>query len=266
VDPAAVLDAFDQQVRRHQDPTPLDGIVERDELVVRCVSAGAGWNGLTWSDLDAGNADRVIAAQLDRFAEVGREWEWKHYSHDQPADLPHRLVEAGFTAQEPEALMVAAIADLDTEVPAPPGVELVSIDDRAGVDRLLAVGREVFGSDHGSLGQALLGRLHADPPAVAALIAMAGDTPIAGGRVEFYFGTDFAGLWGGGTLVPWRGRGVFRSLVSRRAALAAANGFRFLQVDASSQSRPILERLGFVQLAVTTPFVHPGHRVADDSS
>ncbi len=36
---------------------------------------------------------------------------------------------------------------------------------------------------------------------------------------------------------------------------AAAAGCRFLQVDASADSRPILRRLGFQQLATTTPFV-----------
>ena len=85
-----------------------------------------------------------------------------------------------------------------------------------------------------------------------------GETPIAAGRVEFHSGTDFASLWGGGTLAAWRGRGVFRSLVAHRAALASARGFRYLQVDASPDSRPILERLGFVELATTTPFIHPG--------
>jgi hypothetical protein len=29
-------------------------------------------------------------------------------------------------------------------------------------------------------------------------------------------------------------------------------------VDATEDSRPILERLGFVKLAVTTPFIHSG--------
>jgi GNAT superfamily N-acetyltransferase len=79
-----------------------------------------------------------------------------------------------------------------------------------------------------------------------------------GGRVEFSPGTDFAGLWGGGTLPDWRGRGVFGSLVAYRAALASARGFRYLQVDALPASRPILQRLGFVQVATTTPFVHRG--------
>jgi hypothetical protein len=34
-----------------------------------------------------------------------------------------------------------------------------------------------------------------------------------------------------------------------------ARGYRYLQVDASPQSRPILERLGFTSLALTTPYV-----------
>ena len=102
------------------------------------------------------------------------------------------------------------------------------------------------------------GRSGAEPRAVAAVVALAGRTPISAGRVEFHDGTDFASLWGGGTLPAWRGRGVFRSLVAHRAALAAARGFRYLQVDASPDSRPILKRLGFVELATTTPFIHPG--------
>ena len=85
---------------------------------------------------------------------------------------------------------------------------------------------------------------------------MAARTPIAAGRVEFHLGTEFASLWGGGTLPAWRRRGVFRALVAHRATLASARGFRYLQVDASPDSRPILERLGFVELATTTPFMH----------
>jgi hypothetical protein len=48
---------------------------------------------------------------------------------------------------------------------------------------------------------------------------------------------------------------VYRSLVSERAKLAAAWEAVYLQVDASEDSRPILERLGFVAVTTTTPFV-----------
>jgi GNAT superfamily N-acetyltransferase len=54
----------------------------------------------------------------------------------------------------------------------------------------------------------------------------------------------------------WRGRGIYRALVAHRARIAAGRGIRYLQVDASSQSRPILRRLGFVPLSTTTPYVY----------
>jgi hypothetical protein len=55
-----------------------------------------------------------------------------------------------------------------------------------------------------------------------------------------------------------RGRGIYRALVAYRARLAVARGYRYLQVDASSDSQPILDRLSFLTLARTTPYVwHP---------
>jgi GNAT superfamily N-acetyltransferase len=87
------------------------------------------------------------------------------------------------------------------------------------------------------------------------VVAMAGDEPVCSARAEFLPGTDFASLWGGGTLPGWRGRGIYRALVAYRAQLAVARGYRYLQVDAMPASRPILERLGFTCLAHTTPYV-----------
>jgi hypothetical protein len=43
--------------------------------------------------------------------------------------------------------------------------------------------------------------------------------------------------------------------VAYRARLAAKRGFKYLQVDASDDSRPILERLGFTTVSSTTPYV-----------
>jgi GNAT superfamily N-acetyltransferase len=256
MDPAAVLAAFDEQVRRH--PAVAGGRAEHGDGVIRSVSGPAGWNGVTWSDLDEAGADAAIAAQIDRFTELACPWEWKHYSYDRPPDLPDRLRAAGLEREPEETLVVAEIADLALDVPPPPGVDLRPVVDARGVDMLVAVHNEVFGGDHSALGAFVLDGLAREPGTVAAVVACAGPTPISAGRVEFRPGTDFAGLWGGGTLPAWRGRGVFRALVAHRARLAAERGFRYLQVDASPDSRPILERLGFVALATTTPFTHPG--------
>jgi GNAT superfamily N-acetyltransferase len=253
MDREAVLTAFDEQVRRRPLPDPPDGRVEDDGKVVRLIGP---WNSVVWSDLDRTDADAVIADHVRRFA--GLPWEWKHYSYDEPADLRERLVAAGFTPAEEEALLIADIADLDLDVKPPPGVELRAVEDEHDVAAFVAVHDEVFGGDYSRLGRMLLAALRERPGTAAAVVAWAEDTPISAARAEFHAGTGFVSLWGGGTLPAWRGRGVFRALVAYRAALATARGFRHLQVDASPDSRPILRRLGFAELAMTTPFTHPG--------
>jgi len=259
MDRQLVLAAFDEQIRRHPAAEAPGESVERDPAVVRFVAGEGGRSAVTWSGLDEATADAVIAATINRFGRLGAgEWEWKHYSYDRPADLPRRLRAAGFTAEPAETLMVAEIEDLARDLPPPAGVRLLPVTEQRGVHALVRVHDEVFGEDHAALGRELLAGLARRPPTVAAVVAVAGDAPICAGRVEFHAGTEFASLWGGGTVHGWRGRGIFRSLVAYRAAEASARGFRYLQVDASPESRPILNRLGFVELATTTPFIHPG--------
>jgi GNAT superfamily N-acetyltransferase len=258
MDRDAVLAAFDEQVRRRPRPDTAGGRVERDERVIRCVAEGEGWNGVIWTGLDAAGADAAIAAQVARFREGSRPWEWKHYSYDRPPDLPERLLAAGFEPEPPETLLVAELAELPLGTPPPPGVELRPVAGEGDVAALVAVVDEVFGGEHAALGRLLLRALAAGARDVAAAVAFAGDVPIAAGRIELPEHGEFASLWGAGTLPAWRGRGVFRALVAYRARLAAERGFRYLQVDASDDSRPILERLGFVALATTTPYLHRG--------
>ena len=60
------------------------------------------------------------------------------------------------------------------------------------------------------------------------------------------------------TLPEFRGRGLYRATVAKRAELARDSGYRWLYSDALPTSRPILERLGFVAITTTTPFLLPG--------
>jgi GNAT superfamily N-acetyltransferase len=253
MDRTAVLAAFDGQMRRNPAPEP-QSCVEREPRVTRIVSSRDGWTGVLWTDLTDKDADAMIVAQISRFAELRRSWEWKYYSHDLPAGLPARLRAAGFEPDPTETLLVAEIANLNLDTSAPAGVELIPVTDAQGAAAVVRVHDEVFGGDHTAIGPAITAALESRPRPVEAVVAIAGDTAISAGRVEFPEDSDFAGLWGGGTLSGWRGRGVFRSLVSYRARLAKERGYRYLQVDASADSRPILQRLGFVDLARTTPF------------
>jgi GNAT superfamily N-acetyltransferase len=256
VDRDLVLASFDEQIRRNLRTDDPGTHVQRTGDVIRTVSEGSGWSGITWSHLEPDSADAVIAEQVNWFASRSREWEWKHYSYDTPADLGRRLLAAGFVPEPVEALMIAEISEIALDAPPPPGVHLQRVVDESDVAALVAVHDRVFGGDHSTIGQSLLFALTHQRNTVAAFVAVANGMPISSGRMEFHLDTEFASLWGGGTVPEWRGQGVFRALVARRAALAADRGFRYLQVDASADSRPILERLGFVQLATTTPYIH----------
>jgi GNAT superfamily N-acetyltransferase len=88
-------------------------------------------------------------------------------------------------------------------------------------------------------------------------VAYVDGLPVSGGRVDFDEGVEFAGLFGGVTLPEFRGRGLYRATVAKRAELARERGYRWLYVDALPTSRPILERNGFVAMTTTTPFVIP---------
>ncbi|NUK75268.1 GNAT family N-acetyltransferase [Streptomyces lunaelactis] len=250
MDHDAVLTLFDHQMRQHTQGG------ERVGDVVRQAGSVGDWNGVVWSGLDQTGADAAIAEQVRYFASLRRDFEWKLYAHDRPDDLGARLRAAGFTPEPEETVMVAEIRDLPTAVDLPEGVRLRPVTDAAGVDLMADVHEQAFGTSSARLRDQLLAQLAQTPDTVSMTLAMAGDLPVSAARMELHPGTEFASLWGGGTLAAWRGRGIYRALIAHRARIAAEGGYRFLQVDATSQSRPILQRLGFVPLSTTTPYVY----------
>ncbi|MFG2474886.1 GNAT family N-acetyltransferase [Streptomyces fagopyri] len=256
MDHVAVLALFDRDMREDARPDGPGARVERVDKVVRQVGAEHGWNGVIWSDLDGSGADEAIAGQVRYFAGLGREFEWKLYGHDKPENLGQRLRDAGFVAQPEETLMIAELGDLAIDAQPPEGVRLLPVTDRAGVDLVADVHEQAFGTDSTRMRHQLLAQLTGDEDNVVAVVALAGDEPVSAARMEMVPGARFAGLWGGGTVESWRGRGIYRALVAHRARVAADRGYRYVQVDASSQSRPVLARLGFQPLTTTTPYVH----------
>ncbi|MFI9151686.1 GNAT family N-acetyltransferase [Streptomyces sp. NPDC053367] len=255
MDHAHALALYDREMREHARPDGPGARIERAGRVVRQVAGPLDWNGVLWSRLDASDADAAIAEQVAHFGALGLEFEWKAYGHDRPDDLGDRLLAAGFTAEAEETLMIGEAAGLDLTAREPDGVRVVPVTDARGVDLVAGVHEEVFGTDASRLRHRMLAQLAATPDTLLAVLALAGDEPVSAARMELVPGTGFAGLWGGGTLPAWRGRGIYRSLVAHRARAALSRGYRYLQVDASDQSRPVLERLGFAPLTTTTPYV-----------
>jgi hypothetical protein len=257
MDHAAVLALYDRDMRQGARPDGPGARIESHARVVRQVGSEYGWNGIVWSDLDETTADEAIAEQVRHFSGLGLQFEWKLYGHDLPVDLGRRLRAAGFTPEPEETLMVAEVAELSLDAEPPEGIRIVPVTDATGVGLVAEVHEKAFGTDGTKLRHQLLAQLAGDPDGVVAVVALAGDEPVSAARMELVPGARFAGLWGGGTVADWRGRGIYRALVACRAGVAASRGYRYAQVDASGQSRPILARLGFEPLTTTMPYISP---------
>jgi GNAT superfamily N-acetyltransferase len=219
VDPTEILTSFDEQMRRRAAP---------DHLFV-----GKRWSAVLWRP-DDGEVEPLVV----RMRDVPGHVEWKYYSHDGP-ELRERLLAAGLEPEDEETVVVAEAASIP---PPPAEVEL-----RLATHEFLELAERVFGRSHCS----------GLPEVSVAVVAVVDGKPVSGGRVDFEEGVEFAGLFGGVTLPAYRGRGLYRATVARRAELARERGYRWLYSDALPTSRPILERLGFVPLTTTTPFTLP---------
>jgi GNAT superfamily N-acetyltransferase len=217
VEPTEILEQFDEQMRRRAAP---------DNLFV-----SDSWSAVLWRPED-GAVEPLVARMRGLPGYV----EWKYYSHDGP-ELRERLVAAGLEPDDEETLVVAEVASIP---PPPADVELRIVD-----DEFVDLAADVFG-DRFEL-----------PEKAVAVVAVVDGRPVSGGRIDFEDGVEFAGLFGGVTLPEYRGRGLYRATVAKRAELARERGYRWLYSDALPTSRPILERLGFVPITTTTPFTIP---------
>jgi GNAT superfamily N-acetyltransferase len=255
MDQATLLAKYDAQLRQWVPEVPQPGhSYETVGPVLRVFGGHRGFVdtaqnlGGTGADLDA-----IIAEQVAFFAARGESFEWKTRGNDEPAELPDRLIAAGFVPEERETVVVGEAAQLATDTPVPDGITIRQVTDRADLERIAAMESSVWGEDWSWLADDLEGRLQVGD--VVILVAEADGTVVSAAWLVTKPGRDFAGLWGGSTLAEWRGRGIYRALVARRAQIATERGIPYLQVDASDDSRPILERLGFVAITTTTPYV-----------
>ncbi len=248
-------------------PLPAGVTVERDGPLYRILGLDSG-GFLTYRDLEGfrgAELDALIARQRDIFQARGEQVEWKLHGHDEPADLGERLRAAGFLPGERETVLIGPALPLAGPPPVlPEGVRLRKVTKRVDLDRIARMEEAVWGDQRGWLADGLEKEIAADPRSITVVVAeSAGETAsgaagevVSAGWVRYFSGTDFATLWGGSTLARWRRQGIYRSLVAWRARCAVQREFTLLQVDASPNSRPILQRLGFMEVTTTTPYVY----------
>lgn len=210
----------------------FSGVVgEALPAVTRLHGIAGDWHQIAFSTLTERDADRVIEEQVAHYRALGSGVEWAAYAHDGPPDLVDRLQRHGFEVGEREAVVV-----LDTRT-RPAWLEA------SGPHRVERV------RTHAELAA----RLREGSTEHVAYLGYERDAVASVARLYTHPASAFGGLYGGGTLAPHRGKGLYRATVQRRAADALRAGARYLRVDALPTSQPILERLGFEVLTYVWP-------------
>lgn len=251
-----LLAVHDDQVRgRIEGHMPSTWTAEWDGPLLRVTTPAQGiafandLEGLSVPELDS-----LIHRLRDYFSNRGQAVEWKTYGHDRP-DLPARLSLAGFEPEKTETVVIGDAAELAADTEPPHGVTIRETTARKDFERIAHMESEVWGKDWSWLAEDLASRCATSPGDVVVLIAEADGKVVSAAWLVGMPGTEFGGLWGGSTRQQWRGRGIYRALVTRRAQIALGRGMKYLVVDASADSRPILQRLGFQKVTTTTPWV-----------
>ena len=254
-----LLRQYDDVLRPYEMQTP--SALRREcigPVVVGYYDGGRAF--VTYRDLggrDEGGVRALVDEVVDRLVAdpAVTSVEWKTRSHDDAPGLLAALTGRGLVADDEESVMIGPVEALTSYEP-PAGVTVRQVVTEAEVRAAEAAASAVFGSPpevERRIADELVRRVLAGED-LEMWVAEADGAIVSSGRLEPVPGTPFAGIWGGSTRPDWRRRGVYRALTAARARSAAARGVRYIHSDATEESRPILERSGFVRVTTTTPY------------
>ena len=252
MDKSQMIALYDQDQRK--DIEYPDARREATPYVVRHIDTSGTREGtIIYSQLNEDNAEDMIREQVSYFESIGQDFEWKVYDYDRPSDLKERLGSYGFIVEHAEAIMVLDLEDAPQILWQPVPHDVQPIKDPGKLSDVLTVEGQVWEEDFSWLGEYLGGALRQHPQQMSVYVAYVNGHPACTAWTYFPSHSQFASLWGGSTVSNFRGQGLYTALLAVRAQEARARQVRYLTVDASPMSRPILEKFGFEMIAYSYP-------------
>lgn len=225
------------------------GSTHKDSFVTRYMDE---WECMVMVNGDLSEvADEIIEREIDHHRSLGRPFEWKLFSSDLPSDLLDRLIARGFKVGIKE---VVCAMDIGKQLPATnPSIIVRRVQTESELGDFRSVAEEVFQKDFSYTTAALAKCIAEGTEDQVGFVAYDGVTPVSIGRVDHYDRASCAGLYSGGTVPAYRGRGYYQAVVAARAEFAKSQGASVIWVDARPTSLPILQRLGFEAQVETWP-------------
>ncbi|MCI0714304.1 MAG: GNAT family N-acetyltransferase [Chloroflexi bacterium] len=208
---------------------------------------------IVYSQLNEANADDVIREQINYFEGIGQDFEWKLYDYDKPSDLKERLEAHGFSVEDVEAVMVLDLEIAPDTLWQPVGHDVRRITNPDTLADIQTIEQQVWNEDASWVFDLLGNALRNFPERMSVYVAYVDGRPASAAWIYCPEHSQFASLFGGATISEFRKRGLYTALLAGRAQEARARGVKYLTVDASPMSRPILEKFGFECIAYTYP-------------
>lgn len=250
--PDELLTIYDAELRQKAEITRM----HREVLpgIVRYIGEDQKDAFISWCSLDPSNADQVINEQIAYFSKRVPEFEWKYYAHDQPADLSERLLRKGFIPADPGSIVVLDLENAPHTLWDGDSSLVRRVTTPGEIDEIISMENDIWNKELTRIGMGLKHDLQTTPDLVS-IYGVWQDGRVVSAAWQFYMPpTRWVSLYGGSTLPGYRKRGYYTSLIAARAREARERNCRFLTVDASPQSRPILEKHGFVFLDTSIEF------------
>ena len=249
-----ILALYDEQERKNSEHPAYRREVESG--VVRSVSKDPSrLSFIIHSQLSAETANDAIQRQIEYFAtKGGYGFEWKTFAHDEPADLTARLLAHGLEADEEESLLTMDLHNCPPVFLQPVTADVRRVTKSSQFNEIAVLQAKVWGGNFSWLEKQLKDNIALQPDYWSIYIVYVNNEPACAAWASFPKNSRFAGLWGGSTLEKFRKMGLYTAVVATRAQEAVRRGYRFLMVDASEMSRPILQKRGFQLLTHTTPY------------
>lgn len=202
-------------------------------------------NVIQWVHLNEHGIEAAIEEQGALFGRGDTPLEWSVHASDTPHDLADRLVTQGYRDLGTASVMVA---ELPMDAFEGPKHSIECIETEEQLIEFKSLAETLFRKDFTFTTSELRAALGRRDSRHVGFLARVGTEAVAMGCLISCIDSPIAKLYCAGTLPEFRKQGAHRALTLARARYAEQLGLRWLSILAMETSRPLVERLGFVEI------------------
>ncbi len=233
----------------------FNGVKKTDSNLTKFVSNNRHGSYISFFSFDESLTESIVKEQLAYFNKLNLCFEWKTYSTDKPTNIGDVLLAYGFEKEASESFMVLDLSKTVGE--SFDESQITEVSDSVGIRDAIRVQEQVWGGDFDWQYNYLLSLKEHSPDSVSIYVVYVNDQPVTSAWLTFNESSPFAGIWGGSTIEEFRGNGYYSLLLNKRIAEAKSKGVKYLIIDASDMSKPIVSKRGFEIVATTTGYTSP---------